>query len=68
MPGEDGYWRIKSIRAMPPEQGGTTPAIALTASISAADEPQLMVASFQRYLPTPVEIAELCDTIQRLAT
>jgi CheY-like chemotaxis protein len=30
MPEDDGYTLIKKVRALSPEQGGTTPAIALT--------------------------------------
>src|SRR5947209_11869003 len=28
--GQDGYWLIGQVRALPPERGGTTPAAALT--------------------------------------
>jgi CheY-like chemotaxis protein len=31
MPGEEGYWLIKRVRALPPDGGGRPPAAALTA-------------------------------------
>src|SRR2546425_7517937 len=30
MPGKGGYWLIGQVRALPPERGGVTPAVALT--------------------------------------
>ena len=37
MPGEDGYSLIRRVRALKPGQGGTTPAVAVTAYAGAED-------------------------------
>src|SRR6058998_2526635 len=31
MPGKGGYWLIGQVRALPPDRGGATPAVAFTA-------------------------------------
>lgn len=59
MPGEDGYWLIRSVRALSPEQGGATPAVALTAYVRMEDRLKVLAAGFQQYVPKPVEPAEL---------
>jgi PAS domain S-box-containing protein len=67
MPGEDGYWLIDNVRALAPEAGGAIPAVALTAYVRADDRLRVLAAGFQRYVPKPVEAAELLDVIARLA-
>ena len=48
MPGQDGYELIRRIRALPPEDGGRTPAIALTAYARAEDRVRAVAAGFQQ--------------------
>ena len=67
MPGEDGYSFIRRVRALPPERGGKTPAIALTAYARAEDRVSAIVAGFQHHLGKPVEPAELMAVIASLA-
>jgi CheY-like chemotaxis protein len=67
MPGEDGYWLIEQLRALPPEQGGQTPAVALTAYVRMEDRLRVLAAGFEQYVPKPVEPAELLDVVARLA-
>ncbi|HMO27093.1 MAG TPA: response regulator, partial [Tepidisphaeraceae bacterium] len=67
MPGEDGYSLIRRVRALPPEQGGRTPALALTAYARAEDRVKAMVAGFQTHLSKPVEQTELIATLAGLA-
>ncbi len=59
MPGEDGYALIRRVRALPPENGGRTPAIALTAYARAEDRVRAVAAGFQHHLSKPVEPVEL---------
>jgi CheY-like chemotaxis protein len=66
MPGEDGYAFMRKLRALPREQGGATPAIALTAFSQRGDRERALAAGFARHLPKPVDLAELCAEIDRL--
>jgi PAS domain S-box-containing protein len=59
MPGEDGHELIRRVRALPPENGGRTPAIALTAYARAEDRVRAVAAGFQHHLSKPVEPVEL---------
>lgn len=67
MPGEDGYWLIRELRALPPDEGGTTPAVALTAYVRIEDRLQVLAAGFQQYLPKPIDQAELRAVVASLA-
>lgn len=67
MPNEDGYSLIRRIRALPPENGGDTPAIALTAYARADDRIHVVSAGFQQHLAKPVEPAELLTIVASLA-
>jgi CheY-like chemotaxis protein len=66
MPGEDGYWLIRQIRALPTDAGGAIPAVALTAYVRMEERLQVLAAGFQRYVPKPVEPTELLDVVARL--
>ncbi|HST50775.1 MAG TPA: PAS domain S-box protein [Pyrinomonadaceae bacterium] len=59
MPGEDGYDLIRRVRALPPEDGGRVPAIALTAYARVEDRLQALRAGYQMHVPKPVELGEL---------
>ncbi|HMQ32716.1 MAG TPA: GAF domain-containing protein [Chloroflexaceae bacterium] len=67
MPGEDGYWLIGQVRALPPAEGGAVPAVALTAYVRLEDRLRVLAAGFQQYVPKPVEPSELRDVVARLA-
>lgn len=67
MPGEDGYSLIRKIRALPGEQGGKTPAIALTAYARLEDRNKIIVSGFQHHLVKPVEPSELIGIIANIA-
>ena len=64
MPGEDGYSLIGRVRALGPERGGRTPALALTAYARAEDRVR---AVFQTHVVKPVEPAELITMVASLA-
>jgi signal transduction histidine kinase/ActR/RegA family two-component response regulator len=66
MPEEDGYSLIESIRRLPPEEGGSIPAIALTAYGRASDRIKALSAGFQTHMPKPVEPTELVMVIYSL--
>ncbi|HEX8137197.1 MAG TPA: PAS domain S-box protein [Pyrinomonadaceae bacterium] len=67
MPVEDGYSLITKVRALPPEEGGRTPAAALTAYARVEDRMKVLRAGFQIHLPKPVEPAELVTVVASLA-
>lgn len=67
MPGEDGYALLRRVRALKPENGGTIPAIALTAYARAQDRTAALLAGFQALVAKPVEPAELMAMIANLA-
>jgi CheY-like chemotaxis protein len=56
------------VRAHDQDEGRHTPAIALTAYTSPADEKQAMDAGFQKYLSKPFEPAKIIKTVKDLAT
>ena len=66
MPEEDGYTLIKKVRALSPEQGGTTPAIALTGYVRVEERARALTEGYQMFVPKPVEISELAALISTL--
>ncbi|MEG4026876.1 MULTISPECIES: PAS domain S-box protein [unclassified Microcoleus] len=66
MPEMDGYALIRQIRKWSPQQGGTIPAIALTAYAGEINQQQALAAGFQIHIPKPVEPEELVKAIARL--
>lgn len=67
MPGMDGYALIKAVRALPVEQGGATPAVALTAHARSDDRRHAMLSGFDMHVARPVEPSELEAVVARLA-
>jgi len=67
MPEEDGYTFIRRVRALSPDQGGNTPALALTAYARSEDRIKAITAGFQCHISKPVEPAELIAMIASLA-
>lgn len=63
MPEEDGFSLIRKIRNLPPEKGGNTPAIALTAYARSEDRIKALRSGFQMHIAKPVEHSELIATI-----
>lgn len=68
MPGEDGYALIDQVRALPSDDGGRTPAIALTAYAAAEDRVRAVVAGFQHHLAKPIEPIELLVLVASLVS
>jgi hypothetical protein len=63
MPREDGYWLITALRALPIEEGGATPAIALTAYVQQTERLRVLASGFQQYVTKPLEPAALCEVV-----
>ncbi|MEH2265627.1 GAF domain-containing protein [Nostoc sp.] len=66
MPEMDGYMLMRQIRSLKPEQGGTIPAIALTAYAGEMDYQQAIAVGFQRHISKPVDPEELLKAIGAL--
>lgn len=66
MPVEDGYALIRTIRARVPEDGGTVPAIALTAFAGVQDREMAIASGFHQHLSKPVEPVALARVVARL--
>jgi PAS domain S-box-containing protein len=68
MPGEDGYDFLAKLRQLSDEEGGDTPAVALTAFARSEDRRRALMAGFQMHLPKPVEPAELLAVASNIFT
>ena len=67
MPEGDGYELIRKIRALPRDQGGRTPAVALTAYARPDDRIRALGAGFQSHASKPVDPQELLLVVANLA-
>ena len=67
MPVADGYDLIRQVRKLAPEEGGRTPAAALTAYARPEDRMRALMAGFQIHVPKPVQPAELVAVVASLA-
>jgi PAS domain S-box-containing protein len=67
MPEMDGYMLMRQVRRRSPQQGGQTPAVALTAYAGEINQQQAIAAGFQRHLAKPVEPEALVKVIAELA-
>jgi signal transduction histidine kinase/ActR/RegA family two-component response regulator len=67
MPDQDGYVLIDRVRALPPEGGGRTPAVALTAYARAEDRTKALSRGFNHHVAKPVNPSELLVVIANLA-
>jgi len=67
MPGEDGYSFLHRLRALAPGAGRRVPVAALTAYSGVRERIRALEAGFDMHVPKPVEPAELCAVVARLA-
>jgi CheY-like chemotaxis protein len=65
-PDDEGYAFIRELRALSPDFGGHTPAVALTALARPADRLRALSAGFQTHLPKPVDPRDLVQAVARL--
>jgi signal transduction histidine kinase/ActR/RegA family two-component response regulator len=66
MPEVDGYALIKKLRAMPANQGGQIPAIALTAYAAETTQKLVLTAGFQLHITKPADPSKLVAAIAAL--
>ncbi|MBW4484588.1 MAG: response regulator [Tildeniella torsiva UHER 1998/13D] len=66
MPEMDGYRLIRQVRALPPDQGGQIPAIALTAYARDEDQQQSLDSGYQRHLTKPLDLEKLVQAVVEL--
>jgi len=67
MPDKDGYQFMREVRSLSVEEGGATPAIALTAFARSEDRTRAMLAGYQVHVSKPIEPQELIATVASLA-
>jgi signal transduction histidine kinase/ActR/RegA family two-component response regulator len=67
MPGKNGYQFMLEVRNLSMEEGGQTPAIALTAFARPDDAARALDAGYQKHLSKPVDAFELIKVIADLA-
>ena len=67
MPGEHGFSLIQTVRALPPEQGGRVPALALTAYVRPEDRERVLAAGFNQHLAKPIDPIDLASAVAHLA-
>jgi CheY-like chemotaxis protein/two-component sensor histidine kinase len=67
MPGTDGYQFIRQVRQRSVHEGGTVPALALTAFARSEDRRRALIAGYEMHLAKPIEPSELIVSIAALA-
>ena len=67
MPSKDGYALMEAVRALPADDGGLTPAIAITAYARVEDRVRALAAGFDLHIAKPVQLDELRLAVARLA-
>ena len=67
MPGEDGLSFMRRLRSLGADEGGQTPAAALTARAVLEDRLESLKAGFQAHMAKPVPPAELIEVMATLA-
>ena len=67
MPDEDGYSFIGRVRSLSQDEGGDTPAAALTAYAREEDRKQALAAGYQMHIAKPIGAGQLVAMIAKLA-
>jgi CheY-like chemotaxis protein len=67
MPGEDGLSLMRRVRALGADEGGMTPAVALTAYGRTQDRMRSLAAGYSMHVSKPVDPAELTTIIASVA-
>ena len=67
MPEHDGFELVQAIRALPANEGGRVPAVALSAFARSEDRRRAMMCGFQTHVAKPVEPSELLAVVASLA-
>jgi CheY-like chemotaxis protein len=67
MPGEDGYALMKRLRSLPPDQGGTIPAMAVTAYGRMEDRIRIISAGYEMHVVKPLHAVEVIAMVAKLS-
>ena len=67
MPELDGFGLIRAVRSRSAEEGGSVPAVAVSALASREDRLRALESGFQEHLAKPVDVPQLVQTLCRLA-
>ena len=63
MPGQDGYSLIRTIRRLPPDQGGAIPAVAVTAYATLRERDDAIGAGFTAHMGKPFDPDRLIEVL-----
>lgn len=66
LPDEDGYDLVRRIRALPAEEGGHTPAVAVSAHVYTTDRERAFDAGFQAFLGKPITPRALVECVKTI--
>jgi CheY-like chemotaxis protein len=66
MPDKDGYWLIREVRKLPPDQGGDVPAAAFTGLTTPGHRLATLQAGFQYHVPKPAALSRLAEVVALL--
>lgn len=66
MPIKDGYQLIREVRGLPAAEGGSVPAVALTAFARTEDRRRALLAGYQSHLAKPIDAGELIAVVAML--
>lgn len=66
LPDEDGHALMRRVRSLGGDEGGATPAIAVTAYATTADRRAALAAGFDDYLTKPLDFSRLLGAIHQL--
>jgi CheY-like chemotaxis protein len=67
LPDKDGYWLIREVRNLPPDQGGDVPAAGFTGWTTVEDRRSARRAGFQVHLSKPADLPTLAETVAFLS-
>jgi len=63
---DDGFWLVRQVRALKPDDGGMVPAVAVSALAAESDRERARGAGFDAYITKPLDPWELCRMISAL--
>jgi len=66
MPDKDGFWLIREVRKLPPDEGGDIPAAAFTGLTSPEHRLATLRAGFHYHVPKPAALSRLAEVVALL--
>jgi CheY-like chemotaxis protein len=67
LPDKSGYWLIREVRNLPPDQGGGVPAAAFTGWTDVENQRNALRAGFQVHLSKPADLGKLAEVVALLS-